>query len=90
MTHSTPPLPADWITVREWDEARGHPKGTAFRRFKHCVPGWVEGQHYRRLDHSADAPTLQHLKLGNRLYMSTVHAVLLSPSAARSMDDPAS
>lgn len=73
--------------MREWDEARGAAKGTAFRRFKQCRAGHDELRDYRRLDHTADHLELQRLKVGNRIYMSTVHAVMISPTMARRMDD---
>ncbi|ULQ45817.1 hypothetical protein JN531_011965 [Flagellatimonas centrodinii] len=89
MAHDTELNPEHWITLREWDERRGHAKGTAFRAFKRWRPRWRENRDYRRLDAQTDAALIASLKCGNRLYISTVHAVLLSPAAAASMDDPA-
>lgn len=89
MSHDTELNPAAWITLREWDERHGCAKGTAFRVFKRRLPQWRENHDYRRLDAQADAALIASLKHGNRLYISTVHAVLLSPAAAASMDDPA-
>lgn len=71
-----------WLTLRECDEAAGMPKGTAFRAFKARRTQWREGEQYLRLDREADRDLIAQLHHGNRLYASSVHAVLISPDAA--------
>jgi hypothetical protein len=81
----TPIVLQDWRTLRECDEAAGAPKGTAFRAFKAQRARWREGHQYLRLDRDADRDLIAQLHHGNRLYASSVHAVLISPEAASNL-----
>ncbi len=74
-----------WVTLRECDQRVGAPKGTAFRAFKGALTSLTEGDDFRRLDASLHAAEIRQLKDGNRLYDSTVHALLLSPEIAERM-----
>lgn len=75
-------LPPDWVTLKDLDEAAGRPKGSAFRAFKALLGELREGTDFVRLDADRDAPAIAALKASNRLYASSIHAVLLSGAAA--------
>lgn len=74
--------PRHWHTLRELDELEGRVKGSAFRCFKALRDGWTEGCEFRVLDATRDAGQIARLKRENRVYASTVNAILLSPEAA--------
>lgn len=70
-------------TLRELDEAAGVTKGSAFRVFKRLGNELQEGVDYRVLHHEVDRAALDNLKHADRIYRSSVNAVLLSAAAAQ-------
>lgn len=71
-----------WRSMRELDEATGLAKGAAFRAFKALLGELREGEDFIVLDHRTDAGLAASRMMQDRLYRSSVAAVLLSPSAA--------
>ena len=72
----------DWQTLREIDEQRALPKGTAFRHFKSLEPGLVETQDYLVLHHEQHRQTIEQLRSARRIYDSSINVLLLSPQVA--------
>lgn len=68
--------------MRELDESTGLPKGSAFRAFKTQVQALDEGRDYVVLDQRSAEGRAASAALGERLYRSSVAAVLLAPPAA--------
>lgn len=73
---------AGWMSLRELDETAGQPKGSAFRAFKRLLPELSEDRDFIVLDHQTQAALAASLHAQERLYRSSVHPVLLAPSAA--------
>ena len=69
----------NWQTLREIDEQRKAPKGTAFRHFKTLEPAPVEMQDYLVLHHEQHRETIEQLRSAQRIYGSSINIVLLSP-----------
>lgn len=68
--------------MRELDESTGLPKGSAFRAFKAQVQALDEGRDYVVLDPRSEQGLAASAAIRERLYRSSVAAVLLAPSAA--------
>lgn len=68
------------MTLRQIDRLNGTPKGTAFRAFKRVRPRLREGEHFFRLDASANAEFIASLRRSGVVYPSTVHLVLITRS----------
>lgn len=75
----------DTLSLRQLDEMNQVPKGTSFRRFKAVVGALEEGRDFFRLDASAHATLLAHLRAEQRIYPSSVHVVLITESGYRRM-----
>lgn len=73
---------ADWITLRELDEAETAAKGSAFRAFRRIESAWTETRDFRVLDHENDRAAIDALRASRRIYTSTVNLLLLSPALA--------
>lgn len=63
-------------TLKEIDQSRGAPKGTAFRAFKRLKSHFVEGDDFFYLSASQDAETIESLRRSRRIYASSIHVVL--------------
>lgn len=72
--------PANWVSLRELDEAAGKPKGTAFRAFKRLASQLAELRDFRLLDARRDAGQIAALR--ERIYRSSRNVLLFSPGAA--------
>lgn len=71
---------SEW-TFRELDEARGLPKGSAFRAFKRVHEELCEGRDFRVLQANQDAGEIGDLRREGRIYAGSVNVVVLSPGA---------
>ena len=71
-----------WLTLREIDQRRRAPKGTAFRAFKRLEPIWREGREYRVLHAERDAAEIEALRAAGRVYATSRTIILLSADAA--------
>lgn len=76
MTHY-----ADAWTLKEIDQRRAAPKGTAFRAFKRLKNDFIEGHDFFYLSANEDAESIESLRRSGRIYASTIHA-LLFPQAS--------
>lgn len=74
-----------WRSLRELDEQAGLPKGSAFRAFKRCLPQLHEGRDFIVLDHQTQATLAARLHGEARLYRTSIHPVLLAPTAAETI-----
>ena len=76
----------DVATLRQLDQWADAPKGTAFRAFKRCRAGLVEGRDFfvEPIDAPSDAPAaalIERLRADGKLYSSSHVAILLSRAA---------
>lgn len=65
-------------SLKEIDEIRGAPKGTAFRAFKQLLNGFDEGHDFYYLSANHDAEEIEQLRSSGRIYQTTINAVLFS------------
>lgn len=72
---------ADSWTLKEIDQRRGDPKGTAFRAFKRLKNDFIEGHDFFYLSANEDAKSIESLRHSGRIYASTINA-LLFPEAS--------
>ena len=75
-----------WVTFRELDDRNRWVKGTAFKRFKavhRSLDEWVD---FRQLDARQDGEEIDALRRTQRVYASTVNAVLLSVRVANALE----
>ena len=75
-----------WVTFRELDQRNGWTKGTAFKRFKAVHRTLDEGVDFKHLDARRDGAEIDALRLSQRVYTSTVNAVLLSVRVASELE----
>lgn len=75
-----------WVTFRELDQRNGWTKGTAFKRFKAIHRSLDEGVDFKHLDARRDGAEIDTLRLSQRVYASTVNAVLLSVRVASTLE----
>lgn len=75
-----------WVTFRELDDRNRWVKGTAFKRFKAVHRSLVEGVDFRHLDARQDGEEIDALRRTQRVYASTVNAVLLSVRVANALE----
>lgn len=68
-------------TLREIDTAICAAKGTAFRMFKQLAPRLREGMDFCQLRAGTDDARIAELRKQQRIYASSVHALLLSADA---------
>jgi hypothetical protein len=68
----------DTLSFRQIDERNGVPKGTTFRIFKRRRHLLVEGDDYFYLPAEAHGETISALRDEGRIYLSTVHLVLVT------------
>lgn len=72
---------ADTWTLKEIDQSRGAPKGTAFRAFKRLKNDFIEGRDFVYLSANEDAASIEPLRRSGRVYAATINA-LLFPEAS--------
>ena len=75
-----------WVTFRELDDRNRWVKGTAFKRFKAVHRSLVEGVDFRHLDARQDGEEIEALRRTQRVYASTVNAVLISVRVANALE----
>ena len=63
-------------TLKEIDQSRDDPKGTAFRAFKQLKDSFTEGRDFFYLSASEDADNIEKLRSSGRIYASTIHGLL--------------
>lgn len=71
----------NYCTFKEIDQMLNAQKGTAFKAFKQLREALTEGVDYEYLALEKNAELIATLKATQRLYQSTVNAVLTSPDA---------
>lgn len=64
------------------------PKGSAFRAFKRVLPQLQESRDFIRLDAVQNRDEIQRLRTAGRIYVGSVHVVLLSASGVRKLTPP--
>lgn len=67
-------------SFKEIDEEVNAVKGTAFKAFKQLKDGLDEGLDFYYLANDEDASEIETLRSRNRIYISTINAVLLTQS----------
>ena len=65
-------------SLKEIDQQRGDKKGTAFLAFKQLKDSFDEGRDYYYLSASQDGREIEQLRQAERIYESTVNAILLT------------
>jgi hypothetical protein len=65
-------------SLKEIDQQRGDKKGTAFLAFKQLKDSFDEGRDYYYLNASQDGREIEQLRQAERIYESTVNAILLT------------
>lgn len=76
---------ADAWTLKEIDKSRGAPKGTAFRAFKRLKHDFIEGRDFFYLSANEDAESIESLRRAERVYASTIHALLFPQAGYRAI-----
>lgn len=77
-------MPKTW-TLKEIDEHNAVVKGTAFRAFKAVVNNLTEDVDYFYFNGDEHPAKLAELKAQQRLYASSVHAILFTESAVQAI-----
>lgn len=65
-------------SLKEIDESRDAPKGTAFRAFKQLLEGFDEGHDFYYLSAHQDNDEIEALRASGRIYQTTINAVLFT------------
>lgn len=65
-------------SLKEIDESRDAPKGTAFRAFKQLLEGFDEGSDFFYYSAHEDGDEIESLRATGRIYETTVNAVLFT------------
>mgnify|MGYP001390203223 FL=1 len=65
-------------SLKEIDQQRGDKKGTAFLAYKQLKDSFDEGRDYYYLSASQDGREIEQLRQAERIYESTVNAILLT------------
>jgi len=65
-------------SLKEIDQQRGDKKGTSFLAFKQLKDSFDEGRDYYYLSASQDGREIEQLRQAERIYESTVNAILLT------------
>jgi len=79
--------PESWHSLKDIDRRAGTAKGAAFRAFRRHAEHWQEGRDFVVLDPGLDAARIAALKQQDRLYASSVKAILLSEACASTIVD---
>lgn len=74
-------------SLKEIDQNRGAPKGTAFMAFKQVRDGFDEGHDFYYLSASQDADEIEGLRRNGRVYESTVNAILFTEAGYNALLD---
>jgi hypothetical protein len=70
---------ASFYTLKDIDTRWRTPKGTAFRAFKQLEPQLLEGRDYLLLKPDTHPEALATLRTQQRLYTTTLQALLIAP-----------
>lgn len=65
-------------SLKEIDQSRGDPKGTAFRAFKQLMEGFDEGRDFYYLSAAQDNDEIEALRRSGRIYETTINALLFT------------
>lgn len=65
-------------SLKEIDQERGANKGTAFLAFKQLKESFDEGRDYYYLSAREDAAEIDRLRESDRIYATTVNAIMLT------------
>lgn len=74
-------------SLKEIDQNRSAPKGTAFLAFKQIRNGFDEGHDFYYLSASQDADEIERLRRAGRVYESTVNAILFTETGYHALLD---
>lgn len=74
-------------TLKEIDQSRDEPKGTAFRAFKELKEGMDEGSDFFYLSATEDAAEIETLRAAGRIYQTTINALLFTEAGMRMLQD---
>jgi len=76
-------------TLKEIDQELNAPKGTTFRAFKQLQDGFDEGHDFYYLDgrNEQDAAEIEDLRQAERVYASTINALLFTQAGYEALVD---
>lgn len=74
-------------SLKEIDQERQATKGTAFLAFKQLKESFDEGRDFYYLHASEDIDEIEALRAGDRIYASTVNAILLTETGHAALVD---
>lgn len=75
-------------SLKELDSAWNARKGTAFRAFKHALPGLVEDQDFVYLNAQHDQAKIERLRSAQRIYASSINVVMLTANGVGKLVRP--
>ncbi len=74
-------------SLKEIDQARGDNKGTAFLAFKQLKESFDEGRDFHYLSAAEDGAEIEKLRSADRIYATTVNAILLTENGYSAVVD---